>query len=274
MTCKPLQTIVVHNLVSYIKRIILHVLTSSYLYSAAVTSKNTQPTSGKWTRIRAIEIQFAKMTRRIEQALISNNVDVAELIKQLCTISVVKNKKVPLFDEDVFERIKSIDALWRKLKNFWSIFDYQLLECVIEISECEEAQRIFEEFLSRIDPLVIEDVDLVLYCGEENQEGSLKPVLRVKVNTEKCTVNIKKQVEEIISKTYNLDKYALHFQGIKEGCIELLYYISKQLKSHLLEFKISEVAMAEFHSNKIICLHIDELKLEIPSRTTDVMVSS
>ena len=61
------------------------------------------------------------MTSRIEQALISNNVDVAELIKQLCAISAVKNKKVPLFDDDVFEKIKSIDALWRKL-SFFGIF--------------------------------------------------------------------------------------------------------------------------------------------------------
>ena len=191
-------------------------------FLAAVTSKGTGCASEKWTKIKAIEIQFAKMTSRIEQALISNNVDVAELIKQLCAISAVKNKKVPLFDEDVFEKIKSIDALWRKLRFFWNIFDYELLKYVIEISECGEAQRIFEEFLSRIDPSVIEDVDLVLYCGEENQEGSLKPVLRIKVNTEKCTLNIKKQIEKIISKTYNLDKYALRFQGIKEGCT-LLY---------------------------------------------------
>ena len=171
-----------------------------------MVSKDTRPASAKWTRIKAIEIQFAKMTSRIEQALISNNVDVAELIKQLCAISVVKNKKVPLFDDDVFEKIKSIDALWRKLRIFWNIFDYELLEYIIEISECEQAQEIYEEFLARIDPSVIEDADLILYCGEENQEGLLKPVLRIKVNTEKCTFDIKKQIEEIISKRYNLDK--------------------------------------------------------------------
>ena len=201
------------------------------------------------------------MTSRIKQALISNDVNVVLLIEQLCAISTVKNKKVPLFDEDVFERIRSIDELWRKLRIFWNIFDYELLECVVEMSDCGEAQEIFEEFLSRIDPSVIEDVDLVLYCGEEHQEGSLKPVLRIKVNVEKCTVNIKKQVEEIVSKTFNLDKYALRFRGIKEGCIELLYYISKPLKSYLLdllELKISEDTVAELLSYKIMSLHIDD----------------
>ena len=243
-------------------------------FLAAVTSKDTQPASEKWTRMKDIEIQFAKMTIKIKQALISNDVDVVPLIEQLCAISAVKNKKVPLFDEDVFERIKSIDEFWRKLRIFWNIFDYEFLEYVIKVSDCEQAQEILEEFLSRIDPSVIEDVDLVLHCGEENQEGSLKPVLRVKVNTEKCTLNVKKQVEKAISVRYTLDKYALRCQGIKEGCIELLYYISKPLKSHLLECIISEDIAEEFLANKIISLQIDEFILEIPSSNSDTTVSS
>ena len=79
------------------------------------------------------------MTIRIKQALISNNVDIVPLIEQLYAISAVRNKNVPLFDEDVFERIKSIDEFWRKLRNFWNIFDYELLEYVVEVSECGEA---------------------------------------------------------------------------------------------------------------------------------------
>ena len=214
------------------------------------------------------------MTNKIKQALISNNVDVVSLIEQLCAISAVRNKRVPIFDEDIFKEIQSIDALWRKLRSFWIIFDYELLEYVIKISDCGEAQRIFKEFLSRIDPAAIEDVDLVLYCGEENQEGSLKPVLRVKVNTDKCTLSIKRQVEEIISRTYTLDKYALRFQGIKNGCIELLYYISKPLKSHLLKFRISGYFLARFLDNKIISLQVDEFKLKTPSSSLDITVSN
>ena len=204
------------------------------------------------------------MTDRIKQALIRNNIGVASLIEQLCAISAVKTKNVPLFDEDVFEKIKSIDNFWRKLRNFWTIFDYELLLYIIEISNCREAQEIFEDFLSRIDPTAIEDADLVLYCKEEHREGSLKPTLRVKVKTAKCTPNIKSMVEEIVSKAYNLDKYALRFQGIKEGCIELLYYISKPLKLYLIQFNISrKIILGEFLIHKIISLHIDEFELMV-----------
>ena len=223
--------------------------------------------------MRDIEIEFAKMTSRIKQALSNNDVDVVLLIERLCAISTVRNKKVPLFDEDVFENIKSIDDFWKKLKNFWCIFDYELLWCIVEVAECKEAQQILEEFLSKIDPSAIEDVDLVLYCREEHQEGSLNPVLRVKVNTEKCTLSIKKQVEEIISKKYDLEKYALCFQGIKEGCIELLYYISKSLKLYLLDFKFSKGVVEKFFAYKVISLRIEEFELKIPPRISDITVS-
>ena len=149
-----------------------------------------------------------------------------------------------------------------KVNNFWNIFDYELLQYVIEISECGEAKEIFKKFLSRIDPSAIEDVDLVLHCRIENQEGLLKPVLRIKVNSEECTLDVKKRVKETVSEVYELDKYALRFQGIKEGCIELLYYISKPLKMYLLQFEVSKSILEDFHVHKIISLHIDEYKLD------------
>ena len=59
-------------------------------FLAAVALKDTQPASEKWTKIKDIEIQFAKMTIRIKQALISNDVDVVQLIEQLCAIFCCK----------------------------------------------------------------------------------------------------------------------------------------------------------------------------------------
>ena len=200
--------------------------------------------------MKDIQIQFAIMTERIKQALIDNKVEVDKLINQLCTISAVKNKKVPIFDNDVFERIKSINELWKTLRNFWKIFDYELLEYVVGISECEQARTILKQFLAEIDPSAIKGVNLVLHCVEENQEGALEPVLRVKVNTEECTADIEEQVKKTISKKFNLDQYALHLCGIKEGCIELLYYISKPLKTYLMKCIISEDIIEEFLANK------------------------
>ena len=101
----------------------------------------------------------------------------------------------------------------------------------------------------------------MLYCKERSQEGSLKPVLKIKVNIEECTPAVKKRVEEIVSKAYNLDNYALCFQGIKEGCIELLCYVPKSLRKYLLQFEVSKSTLEDFYADKIISLYIDEFEL-------------
>ena len=206
-------------------------------------------------------MEFAIMTNRFKQALIDHKINVDSLIEQLCTISAVKVKKVPLLDEDVFTKITSVDELWKDLRAFWSIYDYDLLRFIIKITKCKEAQSILEEFLSRIDPKIIEDVDLVLDCKEYQREGSLKPLLRIKVNTEICTVYIKTKVEETVSKNYKLEEYALCFKGIKEGCIELLYHISKAMMEYFLQCKITRSILTEFSACKIIGIHINDVDI-------------
>ena len=228
---------------------------------AATSKENTLPNE-KFTRIRDIEIQFAKMTNRIKQELINSNVDIVSMIEQLRTISSVKNKKVPLFDDDVFKKVKSIDDLWKILTNFMVFFDYDILQYVVEIAECSKAQQIFEDFLSKIDPSEIKDVDLVLHSKVENYEKLLKPVLRIKVNSKECTPAIEKRIKKQVSKKLNLKAYALCFRGIREGCIELLYYISQPLREYLLEFELSKSILEDFCAHKIISLHIGEFELD------------
>ena len=125
------------------------------------------PACGILTSIIDIEEEFAKMTTAVKKALIKAKVDVVELIEQLCAISVVRNKKVPLFNEDMFTKIQSIDDLWKTLRVFWTIFDYEVLERVIRLSKCKEADNIFKGFISRIDPSKIEDANpnALLYRG-------------------------------------------------------------------------------------------------------------
>ena len=242
-----------------------------------VTEPAVVPACGILTSIRDIEKEFAKMTTEIKNALINTNVDVAELITQLCAITVVRNKKVPLFDEDVFTKIQSIDDLWKKLRGFWTIFDYEVLECVISLSECREAEDILKAFMSRIDPSKIEDADLMLHCKEECWEGSLKPVLRVKIKTDKCTLEIKNKIKKVVSEVFELEKYQFCFRGIKKGCVEIVYYISQPLKLYLIAFTITRGNMVKFLAHDIISLHIDntddEFELKVPAKIVN-MVSS
>ena len=215
-----------------------------------------------------LEVEFVKMTDKIKNALIKKNIDVGSLIEQLSAMSTVRDKKVPLFDENVFETVKTVEDLWRRLRNYWSIRDYDILIFVLKIVECEEANDIYKEFLSRIDSSILKDIEFVLSCKEYKGEG-LKEHLEVKLGVESLTVKIKKQAEEAISKVYNLEKYALTFKSIKEGCIELTYGISKALKSYLLQFQVTEDDFIYFSACNIVHLQICDKRLKIPSQVID-----
>lgn len=201
------------------------------------------------------------MTNKLKQALIDNKVDVDSLIEQLRTISGVNTRNVPLLDEDVFARIRTVDDFWKRLSTYWNVYDYDLLRFIVKITKCREARNILEEFLSRIDPAIIEDVDLVLHCRVDKNEGWPKPILRIKINAEKCTCEIQKEVKEIVSEKYNLKEYCLRFKGIKEGCIELLYYISEALMAYFLECTITGSVLAEFSTIKIISIYINNVDI-------------
>ena len=168
----------------------------------ATTSSNSgQGTCSRFTTFEEMEIEFAIMTNKIKQSLINNKVDVDSLIEQLCAMSAVSNKNVPLFDENVFARIRSVDEFWKSLRTFWNIYDYDLLRFIVKIAKCGEAKKVLEEFLSRIDPSALRDVDLVLHCRVHEREGSLMPTLRIKVKAEKCTYDIQQKVKKIVSKS-------------------------------------------------------------------------
>ena len=215
-----------------------------------------------------LELEFAKMTHRIKNALINNNTDVGSLIEQLSAISTVKGKKVPLFEANIFEKVKTVEDLWKILRSYWSICDYDMLKYVLEIVNCDEADDIFEEFLSRIDPSILKDTEFILSCREYKGEG-LKDHLRVKLRVEALTIEIEEQVKEAISRTYDLEKYALKLKGIKKGCIELIYGISQALQSYLLQFEVTGNDLSYFPVCNIDYLQICDKILKIPLEVTN-----
>ena len=154
----------------------------------------------------SLELEFAEVTDQIKQALSQSDVRVVSLVEQLSTMSAVKYKKVPLFDENIFEKLNTIEELWKILRNYWCIVDYDILRYVVHIAKCQEAKTIFDNFLSRIDSASLDGFDLVLAC-EKYEEESFRPLLRIKISEKKCTQAIQKKVKDIVSRKFDLENY-------------------------------------------------------------------
>ena len=222
------------------------------------------------THIEDIELEFAKMTDKIKEELSQyisdSNVD--SLIEQLRAISAVRDKKVPLFAEDSFKRVSNMRSLWQILSGFWSIYDYDLLKLVLKIINCKKANRILDHFLLQIDPAEIDDVDFVIHYKVYERTEFPKPLLRVKVKVDKvdsCSRHHKEEVTKALSKTCDLESYSLRLKGIREGCVELMYEMSEELKSYLLSCRVVESDVQYLINCGIIHLEIGNMEIDLSS---------
>ena len=227
----------------------------------------------KITNSDDLEMEFAITTNKIKQELCSSHVDVVSVVEQLQVCSAVKDKNIPLFDEEVLENVSTVEKLWQKLNKFWSIFDYDVLRFLLRFAKCKKAVEIFDKFLSRIDVASMEDVDLVLHCKVIESQGLMKPLLRIKVKTEKFTSYTERRVREIVSSKFDLENYSLRFRGIKQGCIELLYKISNATMVYLLQCKLVGYDLKNLAAYDIISFHINNMELKLPS-AVDVVCKS
>ena len=219
-----------------------------------------------------VEVEFASTTDRIKQVLCNSSINVTSVIEQLQTISVVKNKNIPLFDEDVFRSVTTVETLWQKLSRYWSVFDYDLLRILLRIIKCKKADKVFQDFLSKFDSSAMEDMELVLYYEEFRRRGLIKPLLRIKLKVENYTNSIRKDVEQVMSVMFNLEEYSLCFRGIKEGCIELVYEISNALMLYLLQCKFSGFYLAVLSTYNVINIRINNMELTIPTKIDTVCI--
>jgi len=186
-------------------------------------------------------------------------------------MTAVKNKRVPLFDEEVSEKVTSVDELWKILKSHWNILDYDVLLFVIDLTDCKEAQKILDDFLTKVDFSVLKDMDLVLEHKVYGEETLMRPILRVKVNVGYCTYSIVRKVKEIVCKKFDLEKYSLYCKGIKEGCVQLQYQISAAVMSYLLKLEITGSMMADFNYYNVTRFEIYDMILEVPHRVVNMV---
>ena len=127
-------------------------------------------------------MEFGIITNKIKEVLCNSPVDVVSVIEKLQACSAVKDKNVPLFDEEVFKNVTTVENLWQNLSRYWSIFDYNVLRILLRFVKCKRADDILEGYLLRVDISAIEDhTDLVHHYEVFERQGLIKPLLRVKI---------------------------------------------------------------------------------------------
>ena len=158
------------------------------------------------------------MIKDVQKEFTDSNVVLDELLMNLKNAFATKNKAVHLFEENMFNDVKSIGALFEILGNFWNLYDHDMLAFLINIADCKKAHKIYTEFITSID---LSAFDLINHCSDKKLP--ILPgykALQIKIEKSTCTIKMIQRIKMLIVECYKLEKYAIIIKEITAGSIE------------------------------------------------------
>ena len=164
------------------------------------------------------------MIKDVQKEFTDSNVVLDELLMNLKNAFATKNKAVHLFEENMFNDVKSIGALFEILGNFWNLYDHDMLAFLINIADCKKAQKIYTEFVASMD---LSAFDLINHCSDKKL-----PILpgykafQIKIEKSSCTIKMMERIKMLIVEYYKLEKYAIIIKEITTGSVEITFIAS------------------------------------------------
>ena len=178
--------------------------------------------------LKDIEENFENMIFDVRKAFINSNVVVDDLLMNLKTSSATKNKEVPLFEENFFKNVTSIETLFEVLDHHWNLYDHDMLAFLINKANCEMASVIYQKFVNSLN---LSPFDLVSHPNKEMAPGY--KTLQITIDKSECTIKTVENIKMMIVKYYELEKCAIVFKEVTKGCIHIKYLTSDLTIIHI-----------------------------------------
>ena len=167
--------------------------------------------------LQKIEADFKEMTNNVQKAFIDGSIVLDDLLINLKNSFATKNKKIPLFKENFFRDITSIEGLFEALDFLWNLYDHDTLAFLINIADCKKASKIYTEFISSVD---LSAFDLVNHCSDK--EIPILPgyeKLQIKVEKSKCTIKMIERIKMMVVEYYDLENVQLYLKKLPKGVL-------------------------------------------------------
>ena len=193
--------------------------------------------------LKDIKADFENMIFDVQKAFIDGNVVVDDLLMNLKTSFATKNKEVPLFREDYFKDVTSIETLFKVLDCHWNLCDHDMLAFLINMAKCEMASVIYQKFVNSLN---LSPFDLVCHCPNMEMVSGYK-TLQITVDISECTIKTVEKIKMMIVEYYELEKHAIVFKEVMKGSINIKY-----LTSDLVMIDINNKILFVDFKNKLI----------------------
>ena len=216
---------------------------------------------------------YTQVVRRIIDIFKEKKIDIEEVITILCFDDV---DKTSVFSTDsVFNTIKTEVQLFHCVVQYCkSIYDYRVLEVLVQASGCPEAIKELTDFTELLQNSILTELDLMSEHGELLHPDDLMPETYkfiIEYVGGKCKLGTKEMVQTIVEQSVHLRKGTLIFKGFDVGSILFIYQISETVKNYLLQYKFTEQDLTFLERNNIISLIVDGVKIMSSSQLDKVI---
>ena len=206
--------------------------------------------------ITGLRNKYSEVVRKLMKIFKENGANIEELITILCFDDV--EKKSIFSTDSAFKTIKTDDELFHRVGQYCkSIYDYHVLEILVQASGYTEAIKELSEFTKSLQNSILTEIDLMSDHGELSHPDDFMPgtyKFIIEYVGGKCTIETKEMVQDIVEQSVHLTKGSLIFKGLEVGSILFIYQISEAVKNYLLQYKFAEEDIRFLEGNKITSL--------------------
>ena len=223
--------------------------------------------------IMRLRQKYSKVIMRLIHIFEEKEVDIKKLITMLCFDDIDNNS---IFSTDAaFSTIRTEIQLFHHVAQYCkSIYDYQVLDILVQASECPEAIKELTDFTELLQNSILTEIDLISEHGEllhpdDFIPGTYKFIIEYVGG--KCKIGTKEMVQGVVEQSVRLKKGVLIFKGFDVGSILFIYQISEAVKNYLLQYKFTEQDVRFLEGNNITSLIVDDVRILSSSQPNKVI---
>ena len=224
--------------------------------------------------IMRLQQKYSKVIMRLIRMFKEKQIDIEELITMLCFDDI--DKKSIFSTDAAFSTIRTEIQLFHHVAQYCKgIYDYQVLDVLVQASECPEAIKELNDFTELLQNSILTEIDLMSEHGEllhpdDFMPGTYKFIIEYVGG--KCKIETKEMVQGIVEQSVRLKKGVLIFKGFDVGSILFIYQISEAVKNYLLQYKFTEQDVRFLEGNNIASLIVDDVRIMSSSQPNKVII--
>ena len=216
--------------------------------------------------------KYSQVIMKLMHIFTEKKVDIEKLI----TVLSFDDPDNSIFSTDAaFQAIRTENDLFRHVSKYCkSIYDYQVLDILVQASGCSEAIEELTDFTELLQNSILREINLMSKHGEllnpdDFMPGTYKFVIEYVGG--KCKLGTKEMVQGIVQQIIGLKKGVLIFKGFEVGSILFIYQISEVVKKCLLQHKFTEQDIRLLDEYNITSLIVDGVKIMSSSQLNEVI---